>query len=122
MMRRLRLSVFVLLLASMACWEPFSARNELEMTVWEELRACTGIMPTMCMVVSAPPSSEEQLFYGTIKGFAFEPGYRQLLRVERFTVKNPPQDGSAYEYRLVEVIAKMNVSAGLTPVSEPAPN
>lgn len=123
MMRRLRLSVFALLIASTGCNEPFSARVELEMTVWEELQDCEDFGgPTNCMVVSSPPESAPQLFHDPIEGFVFEPGYRQRIRVVRFTVKNPPQDGSSYEYRLLEVIAKMNVSIEPRPASETAPN
>ena len=41
-----------------------------------------------------------QNFYSNIKGFEFEPGYRSVLRVKRYPVKNPPADASSLAYVL----------------------
>lgn len=39
-------------------------------------------------------------FYGTIQGYTHEPGIRNVLRVKRYTLKNPPADGSSLVYEL----------------------
>lgn len=41
-----------------------------------------------------------QVFQGDIQGFNFEPGYRSVLRVDRFTRANPPADASRYIFVL----------------------
>ena len=41
-----------------------------------------------------------QAFYGDIQGFNFEPGYRSVLRVDRYTRANPPADASRYIFVL----------------------
>lgn len=43
-------------------------------------------------------------FYGNIEGYAHEPGTRNVLRVKRYTVKNPPADGSSLAYALDMVV------------------
>ena len=43
-------------------------------------------------------------FYGDIEGYAHEPGIRNVLRVKRYTIKNPPADASALAYRLDMVV------------------
>lgn len=43
-------------------------------------------------------------FYGDIEGYAHEPGIRNVLRVKRYTIKNPPADGSSVAYELDMVV------------------
>lgn len=43
-------------------------------------------------------------FYGDIEGYAHEPGIRNVLRVKRYTIKNPPADGSSLAYVLDMVV------------------
>ncbi|KRG81182.1 hypothetical protein ABB34_14090 [Stenotrophomonas daejeonensis] len=44
-------------------------------------------------------------FYGSIEGYDHEPGVRNVLRVKRYTVKNPPADGSSLAYVLDMVVS-----------------
>ena len=39
-------------------------------------------------------------FYGSIEGYQHEPGIRNVLRIKRYTVQNPPADASRYAYVL----------------------
>ncbi len=41
-----------------------------------------------------------QVFQGDIQGFTFAPGYRSVLRVDRYTRANPPADASRYIFVL----------------------
>ncbi|RZA37449.1 MAG: DUF4377 domain-containing protein [Lysobacteraceae bacterium] len=43
-------------------------------------------------------------FHDSIEGYTHEPGIRNVLRVKRYTIKNPPADASALAYRLDMVV------------------
>ena len=43
-------------------------------------------------------------FYGGIEGYTHEPGVRNVLRLKRYQVKNPPADGSSQAYVLDMVV------------------
>ncbi|MEO8365508.1 MAG: META and DUF4377 domain-containing protein [Pseudoxanthomonas sp.] len=43
-------------------------------------------------------------FYGDIEGYAHEPGIRNVLRMKRYTIKNPPAGGSSLAYVLDMVV------------------
>lgn len=47
-------------------------------------------------------------FYDSIEGYTHEPGIRNVLRVDRFTVKNPPADASSSAYVLDMVVESAN--------------
>ena len=45
-----------------------------------------------------------QNFYDGIDGYSHEPGIRNVLRVKRYTIRNPPADGSSLAYGLDMVV------------------
>ena len=47
-------------------------------------------------------------FYDRIEGYSHEPGIRNVLRVDRYTIKNPPADASKYAYVLDLVVESAN--------------
>ncbi len=47
-------------------------------------------------------------FYEEIEGYTHEPGVRNVLRVDRYTVKNPPADASSNAYVLDMVVESEN--------------
>ena len=47
---------------------------------------------------------EFQHFYDSIEGYTHEPGIRNVLRVDRYMVKNPPADASSKAYVLDMVV------------------
>ena len=47
---------------------------------------------------------EWQNFYGEIEGFTHQTGTRNVLRLDRYTLANPPADGSAHAYVLDMVV------------------
>ena len=47
-------------------------------------------------------------FYDSIDGYTHEDGVRNVLRVERYTIENPPADGSRYAYVLDMVVESEN--------------
>ena len=48
-------------------------------------------------------------FYDSIEGYTHEPGIRNVLRVDRYTVKNPPADASPQAYVLDMVVESESV-------------
>ena len=51
---------------------------------------------------------EFQHFYDSIEGYKHEPGIRNVLRVDRYTVENPPADASNRAYVLDMVVESAN--------------
>ena len=49
-------------------------------------------------------------FYEQIEGYTHEDGMRNVLRVDRYTVKNPPADGSRYAY-VLDMVVESDASA-----------
>lgn len=52
---------------------------------------------------------EFQNFYGNIEGYGHEPGIRNVVRVKRYAIKNPPADGSSKAYVLDMVVESETV-------------
>lgn len=68
---------------------------------------CPGPVAQECLRVRERADAPYALFYDTISGFAYEPGYRYLLQVARRAVDRPLPDGSNAGYRLVAVLSKV---------------
>lgn len=68
--------------------------------------ACVGVAPMQCLRVRALPDGAWQLFYDSIEGFTYEPGYTWVVRVVERDVPNPPADGSSVAYRLVTIVSR----------------
>ncbi len=77
----------------------------LEVSVGPALVECVGVGPRKCLLVDG------KFFYDSIEGFHYEPGYRYMIRMERFDAwpdsEEPPQDASKYSYRLIEILEKV---------------
>ena len=71
---------------------------------------CTGAGPQLCLQVRESSSDPWGLFYGTIIGFDYEPGYLYEIRVMEEKVANPPADGSSVSVTLVNIMSKTPVS------------
>lgn len=67
---------------------------------------CVGEGPMECFQVKEDPNGEWELFYDSIDGFEWEPGYTYELRVALHPVANPPAGGSSLQYELIEVLDK----------------
>lgn len=67
---------------------------------------CTGLLVQQCLQVREQPDRPYTWFYGSIEGFAYEPGYQYLLRVGERTILNPPADGASRALRLIAILAK----------------
>ena len=74
-----------------------------------ELQECVGVAPMMCMMVKKDTDEDFLFFYDQIEGFDYEEGFTYELLVQVDEVKNPPADGSALQYSLVELVSKQAV-------------
>jgi hypothetical protein len=88
--------------------------------VAEALVACQGEAPQQCLRVREAEAEPYRNLYSGIAGFQYEPSYVYELRVEVTTIPNPPADGSAVRYRLLEVISKRKPAAAKA-ATPPAP-
>jgi heat shock protein HslJ len=79
--------------------------------VGPELVDCVGVAPQQCLQYKTNPDDDYSLFYDSIDGFNFEPGYEYELSVLVEPVQNPPADASALKYTLVEVVSQTPVAA-----------
>lgn len=70
---------------------------------------CVALTTQECLQVRVLGSTQWEYFYGEIEGFVYEPGFTYVIIVERSTVKDPPQNGSGYRFRLVELVSKTPV-------------
>ena len=77
----------------------------LEVTVGAERVDCLGVAPRKCLVVDG------LYFFDSIEGFDYEPGSSYVIRMERYDAwpgkDEAPQDASAYGYRLLEILKKV---------------
>ena len=83
--------------------------EEITLFVGPERVGCTGVAPQQCLQVKRSTEGEEadyELFYESIDGFVFVPGYNYELRVQQTTVDNPPADGSSLAYTLLDVVSR----------------
>lgn len=81
----------------------------ITMIVGPETVACEGEAPQTCLQVKYSEDEEWQLFYDSIAGFEHAPSFQYELRVKKTSVANPPADGSAFQYELVEVVDQIQV-------------
>jgi hypothetical protein len=99
------LAALLAVLAGCGLTDP-PARDRLTLHVAPHTAECVGAAQGRCLLVREEPRAEWSLFHDPIAGFSHEPGFAYTLRVERRRVPDPPADGSAYEYRLLRILAR----------------
>ena len=92
--------------ASAAASAAAPASNVKTLFVDAKKVACEGEGVTECLRVKDAPDASWTLFYRSIEGFTYEPGYLYELRVEVTSVGKPPADASSRRTKLVEVVSK----------------
>ncbi|WP_223148885.1 DUF4377 domain-containing protein [Aquimarina sp. RZ0] len=71
-----------------------------------QMKDCQGVGPQKCLLVRESPEAEWQFFYDQIEGFEYEEGYKYKIKVSISSIKNPLEDGSSLQYKLIKVISK----------------
>jgi hypothetical protein len=107
----LLLALIVPNLAGCGILEPDSTRV-LTLHVGPQTAECVGLEVQQCLRVRESPNDQWDFFFASIQGFTFEPGYLYVLQVRRRSIRNPPADGSSYEYHLLRIVSKEPAPAG----------
>lgn len=80
--------------------------EQLTIFVGPEQVDCVGVGPQKCLHIKFGADEEWQLFYDSIEGFTYEPGFEYELLVNKTEVENPPADGSSIRYTFIEEVNK----------------
>ncbi len=76
--------------------------------------ACEGgAGPMRCLQVRSAENEPWRRFYSSIEGFTYEEGNAYELRVTSGDVAKPPADAPSRKYKLVEIVSKRKMDAGL---------
>ena len=70
------------------------------------MRDGVGVGPMTCLQVKTSPEAEYGMFYSSIQGFDYVPGFEYTIKVRVTERQNVPMDASKYVYKLEEVVAK----------------
>ncbi|QIQ21962.1 DUF4377 domain-containing protein [Zophobihabitans entericus] len=83
-----------------------------EIEVGPKLVDCVGVAPMQCMLVRENGADEWQLYYSSIDGFDYEPGYTYKLKIDEKNIDpaNTPADASSIRWKLIEVLGKAGES------------
>lgn len=75
-------------------------------------------IPIECMLVMEEGVDQtwRKMSFSGIEGFTYERGHRYKLRAKKTILANPPADGSAWEYELVEVLEDKEITSPELPV------
>lgn len=74
--------------------------------------------PIECMLVMEDGVDQtwRKMSFSMIEGFTYEKGHRYKLRAKKTILANPPADGSAWKYELVEVLEDKEITSPELPV------
>ena len=74
--------------------------------------------PVECMLVKEDGVDQTwgKMGFSDIEGFTYEKGHRYKLRAKKTILANPPADGSAWKYELVEVLEDKEIIGPELPV------
>lgn len=95
--------------------------EEVTMYVGPETTECVGEAIQTCLLIKFEPAAEWELFYDSIEGFEYEPGFEYQLLVDKYEVDNPPADASSIRYELKEIVHKVAIESGQPDLGEPIP-
>ena len=76
--------------------------------------------PVECMLVMEDGVDQtwRKMSFSYIEGFTYEKGHRYKLRAKKTILANPPADGSAWKYELVEVLEDKEITGPELPVED----
>jgi heat shock protein HslJ len=74
---------------------------------------CTGAGAQTCYLIRKGAEGNWILHYEDIKGLDYEPGFSYRIKVKKETVKNVPADRASFQYSVVEVLEKRDVTDDL---------
>lgn len=90
--------------------EPVDRQETVTLYVSANMGQTTGLTGTMhdCMLVKEKGDDTWSTWaLEGIKGFTYEEGYNYELLVTKTIYANPPADGGAYGYSLIQIVSKV---------------
>ena len=106
----LTLSILLPACSSLTTVSGFGPEEVLRLEVAPRRVACVGEMRDQCLQVRAPGEETWSKFYDAIEGFDYQEGFLYTLEVGRRERLPPPADASAYAYRLIRVVDKVQTT------------
>ncbi|MBW3519709.1 META domain-containing protein [Flavobacterium sp. NKUCC04_CG] len=81
----------------------------------ENTSPCTGVAPMNCLNVRFDNATNWELFYSSIEGFEYKPGFQYELLVEETALPKDqvPADASSIRYKLKKVVSKTAASKAI---------
>ena len=75
---------------------------------------CSGVSEQKCYLIRKSSEGNWIMHYQPIVGLDYEPGFSYKLKVKKENIKNPPMDGSSFQYQLVEILEQEDVATSLS--------
>lgn len=88
------------------------AQSIKKITINDQTVPCIGVVPMECMQIQYENETDWTLFYNSIEGFSYEPGYyyELLIQEHKLPLNQVPADASSLHYRLEKVLSKIKTS------------
>jgi len=102
-------SILLLTLVFFSCVTTKRDKNENIFWINSAKTECVGVAPMSCLQIQKRKTiiqNNWELFYTTIEGFDYQPGFIYKLNVKEEHFENVPADASSIKYTLVEVLEK----------------
>ena len=74
---------------------------------------CSGVGEQKCYLIRKSPEGNWVLHYEEIKGLEYEPGFSYKVKVKKHKLDNVPADKTSYQYEVVEVLQKIDVTGDI---------
>lgn len=124
------ISALLIISISAACCMRDDEPKDKVMEIRAQVSSETGItyswtdekkeFPIECMLVMMPeyPGVWQPMYFGSIEGFTYERGHEYYLSVRKTILADPPADGSAFTYSLIEILMDRLVVEPEVPVDK----
>jgi heat shock protein HslJ len=76
---------------------------------------CTGVGAQTCYLIRKSTEGNWIMHYQDIKGLDYEPGFSYKIKVKKESLKNVAADRASFQYKVVEVLERRDVTDDLVP-------
>lgn len=74
---------------------------------------CTGVSAQQCYLIRRSAEGNWIMHYQEIQDLNYELGYSYKVKVKKENIKNVPMDGASFQYRVVKVVEKKDVTESI---------
>ena len=75
---------------------------------------CTGVSANKCYLIRRGAEGNWIMHYQEIVGLDYELGFSYKIKVKKESIKNPPMDGASFQYKVVEILEKKDVTESIS--------